>query len=349
VSGLRALIGAVGATGLAVSALSGCGTARRSPTAATTTRGLTGTGTRSPASGARRSTSPPTGPGRTTAAETGAGTATTRSAGPAARPHYPSHPVLSRLGTPGARWRAVVTVRGRTAAWLAARDGVTMLRFNQRFARLALHAGSVDPGPGPWPYGDAIVGRERHLLIAAFNSGFKLDTGAGGWRSGNRTAVPLASGRASIVTYRNGVTDIGAWGRRVPSGQPIASVRQNLDLLVAHGVAASTVGCIETCWGATVGGVLSVARSALGIDSHGRLIYGAAASATPATLAQGLIDGGVRRAAELDINPDWVAAYLYHHPRHGAPRPVPVIPGQYGVYGQFLLPYSRDFFAVIAR
>ncbi|HLI61429.1 MAG TPA: hypothetical protein VKV21_17365 [Solirubrobacteraceae bacterium] len=334
----RSLIGAIGVTGLVIAALSGCGAARRPTAASATTRTTARTGPSTSAS-----------TGAASATSSSGQTTTTRTTQTARRPRDPSHPVVSHLGTPGRRWRAVVTVRGRTAAWVAERDGVTMLRFNQRVARLVLHAGSVDPGGGGWRYGDAIVGAERRRLIAAFNAGFKLDTGAGGWRSGNRTAVPLMRGRASIVTYRNGFTDIGAWGQGVPSRQPIASVRQNLYLLVSHGVAASSVGCIETCWGATVGGVLSVARSALGIDAHGRLIYGAAASATPATLAQGLIDGGVRRAAELDINPDWVAAYLYRHPRRGPPRYVPVIPGQYGVYGQFLLPYSRDFFAVIAR
>lgn len=326
VSGLGPLTRGLAVAGLAVGVLSGCGAATHPAGGSATARASTRT---------RKTTTK---------------TTTTRPVPRAKpRPHYPSHPVFSHLGTPGTHWRAVVTMRGQTAVWVAKRGGITMLRFNQRAARLVLHAGSVDPGPGPWRYGDAIRGSERHLLIAAFNSGFKLDTGAGGWRSGNRTAVPIAPGRASIVTYRNGFTDIGAWGRGVPSRQPIASVRQNLYLLVAHGGAASTVGCIETCWGATVGGVLSVARSALGNDAQGHLIYGAAESVTPATLARGLIEGGVRRAAELDINPDWVAAYLYHHPHHGPPRYVPVIPGQYGVYGQFLLPYSRDFFAVLAR
>jgi hypothetical protein len=274
----------------------------------------------------------------------------TRHVPPKPRYHGPSYPVFSGLGSLGPRWHVTVRVRGRIAAWVAQRDGVTMLRFNQHVVRLALHAGSTDPGIGAWPYGDAITGAERTKLVAAFNSGFKLATGAGGWRSGSRTAVPLQTGRASVVTYRNGFTNIGAWGEGVPSHQPIASVRQNLYLLVNHGVTASDVSsCIETCWGATVGGVLSVARSAIGIDARGRLIYGAAASATPATLAQGMIDGGVRRAAELDINPDWVAAYFYRHARHKLPQFVPVIPGQYGVYGHFLIPYSRDFFAVLAR
>jgi hypothetical protein len=263
--------------------------------------------------------------------------------------HYPSFPVVNGLGTLGPRWHPVVTVRGQTAAWIAQRDGVTMLRFDQRLVRLVLHAGSADPGSGPWQYGDTIRGSERRRLAAAFNAGFKLDTGAGGWQSGGHVAVPLTAGRASIVTYRDGTTDIGAWQHGIPTSQPIASVRQNLSLLVDNGVAAATVNsCIETCWGATIGNAATVARSALGIDANRRLIYAATPSATPATLAQGLIDGGAQRAAELDINPDWVAAYLYHHGR-GLPEFLPVIPGQYGVAGHFLAPYTRDFFAIVER
>jgi hypothetical protein len=320
--------------GVAAAMLSACGGGARPTTAPAATPAT------APAA-ARATASVPATSSATT-------TDTTRRA--ASRPRGPAHPVVSPLGTPSHAWRPIVSVRGRTAAWVAQRDGVTMLRFDQHVTRLVLHAGSVDPGPGPWRYGDAIRGPELGRLVAAFNAGFKLDTGAGGWRSGGRTAVPLVAGRASIVTYRDGFTDIGAWGQGVPGGRPVASVRQNMYLLVDHGVAASNVSsCIETCWGATIGGAPSVARSALGIDASGRLIYGAMASSTPATLAQGLIDGGVRRAAELDINPDWVAAYLYRHRRRGPPGFVPAIPGQYGVYGHFLLPYSRDFFAVLGR
>ena len=243
----------------------------------------------------------------------------------------------------------MVSVRGRTAAWVAQRDGVTLLRFDQRLVQLALHAGSLDPGPGRWGYGDAIKGHEAYRLVAAFNSGFRLSTGAGGWESNGQTAVALSPGRASIVTYRDGSTDIGAWRRGVPAHKPIASVRQNLYLLVDNGIPASTVdSCVLACWGATLGGGAAVARSALGIDARHRLIYAASESATPGTLARGLIAGGAQRAAELDINPDWVAAYLYHH-GHGLPGFVPVVPGQYGVAGHFLAPYSRDFFSIIER
>jgi hypothetical protein len=53
------------------------------------------------------------------------------------------------------------------------------------------------------------------------------------------------------------------------------------------------------------------------------------------------------RAVELDINPWWVAGYLYRH-GPGGPTPVPLVGGQRGVTGAFRKPYSRDFLAVVA-
>ena len=68
----------------------------------------------------------------------------------------------------------------------------------------------------------------------------------------------------------------------------------------------------------------------------------------PAELASALIGAGAVRAIELDINPDWVAGYLYiHHP--GGPSPVPLVPGQLGIAGKLLEPYSRDFLAFVAN
>jgi hypothetical protein len=67
-------------------------------------------------------------------------------------------------------------------------------------------------------------------------------------------------------------------------------------------------------------------------------------------LAEALAGKGVIRAMELDINPRWVAGYLYaHSARAVAPVPIPVVPGQTGIPGQFLTPYFRDFFTVLTR
>jgi hypothetical protein len=258
-------------------------------------------------------------------------------------------PIVTVPPTPGPGWTVVATVLGRPAVWLAQRGGVTLLRFDQSHTRVDLHAGSIDGGATGWRYGDQIAGREIHRIIAGFNGGFKLSYTNVGFVAGGHVAAPLRRGLASIVTYANGTTDIGTWGEGVPrSGQKVFSVLQNQLLLVDNGVAASTVStCILTCWGATVGGLTVVARSALGVTANGQLVWAAGEHLTPADLASALIAAGAVRAIELDINPDWVAGYLYVH-HAGGPSAVPVVPGQLGIAGQLLTPDTRDFLTVVA-
>ena len=82
-------------------------------------------------------------------------------------------------------------------------------------------------------------------------------------------------------------------------------------------------------------------------NSYGQLIWAAGTSLTPAGLAHALIAAGAVRAVELDINPDWVAGYLYVHHASG-PSPMAVLPGQHGIAGELLAPDARDFLAVVA-
>jgi hypothetical protein len=126
-------------------------------------------------------------------------------------------------------------------------------------------------------------------------------------------------------------------------------VRQNLALLIDRGRAAANLDCID-CWGATLGGVIDPARSALGVTADGRLVWAAGEHLTPADLASAPFAAHVERAVELDINPEWVAGYLYGHGGGRGPlAPVPVAPGQQGIPGEFLAPWSRDFFTIVAR
>jgi hypothetical protein len=249
-----------------------------------------------------------------------------------------------------ADWSTVATVHGEPAAWLAQRSGVTVMRFDQSLLHLNLHAGSMDGGVSGWTYGDQITPREIHLVVAAFNGGFKLTYPNVGFMSGGHVAVPLKPGLASIVTYTDGATDIGAWGAGVPSAhKAVFSVLQNQQLLVDHGaVAANTADCVISCWGGTVGGRTVVARSGVGITSSGQLVWAAGERLMPAELGSALVAAGAVRAIELDINPDWVAGYLYSHSPSG-PVPVPVVPGQLGIAGELLEPYSRDFLTIIAN
>ena len=239
---------------------------------------------------------------------------------------------------------------GRPAAWIAQRSGATLLRFDQHLTELHLHAGSIYPGGSGWLYGDQITATEVHRIIAGFNGGFKFNVPGNGYVEGGRTAVPLTQGLGSVVTYNDGSTAVGAWGQGVPTrGKPIVSVRQNLDLLVDRGALAATAStCRLSCWGATIAGRVTTARSALGITTGGSLVWAGGESLTPTTLGEALIQASVVRAVQLDINPFWVAAYLYAHHRNG-PSATPVVPGQNGIYGQLLLPDTRDFFTIVAR
>ena len=266
----------------------------------------------------------------------------------------PSYPHLLAAATGSATatnsFVPAMTVRGRAAVWIDKRSNLALLSFDQRLVGLTLHSGTVDAGSTGWRFGPVIAEIERRQLVAAFNGGFKLDVGAGGFQSYGRVASPLGDGLGSIITYADGSTDIGAWHQGVPApGRPVVSVRQNLHLLIEGSRPAADLGCVP-CWGATLHGVIAPARSALGITTDGHLVWAGGENLTVQNLVDALVGAQVVRAVELDINPEWVAAYLYSHRDGKGPlAPVPIVPGQPGVPGQFLTPYSRDFFTIVAR
>lgn len=274
---------------------------------------------------------------------------------PAVAPRKPTPPPYPRLlgaaaSTASTNFAPATSWRGHAVVYVARRADVSLLSFDQRTVTLHLHSGTVDAGTSGWRYGPEIVGFERRRLVSAFNGGFKLVTNSGGFYSNGRTGAPLSAGLGSIVTYSDGTTDIGAWRQGVPAaGRHVVSVRENLHLLIDGGHAAANVGC-SPCWGAALGGTATPARSALGITADGRLIWAGGEKLTVARLADALLSARVVRAVELDINPEWVAGYLYgHRGGRGPVAPVRVVAGQPGVAGQFLAPYSRDFFSVVAR
>jgi hypothetical protein len=215
--------------------------------------------------------------------------------------------------------------------------------------RYVLHNGSADPGPaasGVVRAGPAVTGAERRELLAAFNGGFKLSAGAGGYMQEGHVISPLEPGLASLVIDRSGQARIGVWGRGLPApGEAVYSVRQNLRPLVLNG-RPTAASADWTLWGATLGGGAYVARSAIGQDAAGDLLYAASMSAVPADLAAALAGHGARIAMELDINPEWVQLDAA-----GAPGGALIaeIPGQYRPADQYLAGWTRDFFTVLAQ
>ena len=210
-----------------------------------------------------------------------------------------------------------------------------------------LHDGSQDPGPlaGPVTAGPKITGQGRARLIAAFNGGFKMASLAGGYEQEDHVARRIRDGLASLVIDASGKARIGVWGRGVPvRGEDVYSVRQNLWLLVSGGRPAKE-SALWWRWGGTVGHAEYVARSALGENRAGDLVYAASMSTTPADLSWALARAGARVAMELDINPEWVQMDAATRP--GGPLRAE-IPGQHRPADQYLTGWTRDFIAVQA-
>jgi Phosphodiester glycosidase len=194
--------------------------------------------------------------------------------------------------------------------------------------------------------GSAVTGAERRQLLAAFNGGFKLSAGTGGYMQEGHVISPLRRGFASLVIDRSGYARIGIWGSRLPTpGEAVYSVRQDLRPLVLNG-RPTAASANWTAWGATLGGGAYVARSAIGQDAAGHLMYAASMSAVPADLAAALARHGARIAMELDINPEWVQLDTAHTPGGALTAE---IPGQYRPPDQYLAGWTRDFLTVLAR
>lgn len=232
-----------------------------------------------------------------------------------------------------------------------ASDGaqVTVFRFRAGRVHFDLHDGSEDPPAGSATLGpnagSAIGQQEQPLLLAAFNGGFKADTGAGGTEINGQVLTPLTNGLASFVIDADGSVHIGVWGANVPApGEQVSSVRQNLAPLVASGQPSPDAGSIGA-WGATLGGGAAVARSALGQDAQGNILYAGSMSAVPGDLAAALVNAGAQVGMELDINPEWVQ--LDYAASAGAPLQTG-IPGQNRPASQFQSGWTRDFVTVLA-
>jgi hypothetical protein len=269
----------------------------------------------------------------------------------------PSAPATTAAEQPG--WTVVSRLRSGIAVDLHTAhrpdgDLVTVLRFRAGLVHYALHVGYRDPPAGgiALPAGaQPAIGAHQHAkLLAAFNGGFLmgpgcLPCGVGGMEVARHVLVPLVRGMTSLVLNPKGRPSMGVWGRGFPpAGAAVYSVRQCLPPLVWRGHVSPNVGDISA-WGATLGGGDLTARSAVGIDARGDLLYAASMSALPADLAHALVSAGAVTAMELDINPEWVQADVARKPGH---RLIAAIPGQIRPADQYLVGWARDYVTVLA-
>jgi hypothetical protein len=229
-------------------------------------------------------------------------------------------------------------------------DIITTFRFRVGHTRFNLHTGSSDPPTRAATVapdsGSTIGPHETPLVVAAFNGGFKTNAGVGGFELNGQVLVPLVPGGASLVIDTSGAARVGIWGQGLPvPGEQVTSIRQNLTPLVASGQPSPRIADIGA-WGSTLGGGSAVARSALGEDAAGNLIYSAGMQALPEDLANAMVDAGATMAMQLDINPEWVQ--LAFAPAPGAPLAAG-IPGQNRPGEQYQVGWTRDFVTVLAQ
>ncbi|MGH9101875.1 MAG: hypothetical protein ACRDYD_02665 [Acidimicrobiales bacterium] len=216
-----------------------------------------------------------------------------------------------------------------------------------------LFAGSQVPGTGTWASTSPLTGPSEANLVAAFNSGFRMQESQGGWYSEGHAAVPLRPGAASLVIRTDGTVGVGQWGRDFTMGPGIASVRQNLSLIVdgGHPVPGLTDNGFQR-WGATLGNRVMVWRSGVGETPDGALVYAGGPGLSISSLADVLVRAGSVRAMELDINTEWVNFFSFVPPPGGAAKPAvgkKLLADMMQPVDRYFHADARDFVAIYLR
>jgi hypothetical protein len=230
--------------------------------------------------------------------------------------------------------------------------GVVWMDTNLLTAQL--YSGSQIPGGGPFAHQAPISANRSKTLVAAFNSGSLMQDANGGYFTDGKTYKKLRLGAASVVIFKNGRMTVAKWGRDVVMTNQIATVRQNLDLIVdnsavIHGLSDPK----STKWGTGLNPNDVVWRSGLGITVSGALVYVAGPGMSLSDLADVMLRAGVEEGMELDDGLDWVQLSTYV----GTPGRVidgsdgrsllssmPGAPSRY--FGSF---WAHDFFAMSLR
>lgn len=213
------------------------------------------------------------------------------------------------------------------------------------------HPGFSEPGNvAKLKSSDHLQGSDLVGLAATFNSAFKIKDSLGGYFQNGILVRPLVPGKAALVIYSDGHLDIGSWGSEVKMNSTVASVRQNLSLLIDNGVTTPNLNqSVLAKWGWTVKNAHFVWRSGIGVDAAGNVIFVAGNSLSVQSLADLLKQAGAVRAMELDINQDWISYMWYPKSTTSVINDPIKLVAFTRPPKRYLSPSSRDFFAVYSR
>ncbi|WP_042383278.1 phosphodiester glycosidase family protein [Streptacidiphilus melanogenes] len=273
--------------------------------------------------------------------------------------HAPVQPLVSPAQSGEGVFSALVKEKGQPViqSALVRPDGYDVgfpagiVWMKQHALRFDLHPGVSEPG-GSWPVPSTIAPGERTDLVAAYNGGFKVSNGDshGGFYLDGRTIGYLRDGAASEVFHRDGSLTVGVWNEDVRMAPDVVGVRQCLVPLVRDGRITGDVynGGTGT-WGFDDGGNPAVARSGVGVDRNGDIVYVGGRLLTVQSLATLLQRAGAVTAMMLDINLSWPSFISYDatkNPHDPVPRNLVNFVRAATRYYDYS---SRDFVAVYAR
>ena len=241
--------------------------------------------------------------------------------------------------------------------------------MDPQLVRFELHPGTTEPG-GKWSEPSQVPTDEKLGLMAAFNSGFRMQDARGGFYLDGQTKGQLRDGAASFVVYKDGSATVGQWGRDVTMTPDVVAVRQNLDLIIdngggppnlagnpsadaAPGVPASGLDDNSNgAWGDTLGNKVLVWRSGVCVTGTGAIVYGYGDGLGALSLSDLMARAGCVRAMELDINKSWTTFNTYSASVAGDPSSVnggKLLPEQSKGTDRYLSTDARDFIAVLTR
>jgi len=254
-------------------------------------------------------------------------------------------------------WRDLYAVNGLPAARVASLRPdslhtayyVQVVWMDPTLVSFRLHPGYKVPGPAVTP-DNQITPDEMNSVLATFNSGFLMTDAQGGYWQNGHSIVALRTGAASMVLTTDGHVKVESWPGGTPSPD-IASVRQNLDMVIENGVVSPAVSqASASVWGKTIGNAAYVWRSGIGVRADGSVVFVVGPAMNIKTLAGVLQDAGAVNAMQLDINPDWTNYITYSHPSPGTATPSVLPPPNSKVSAnRYLQPSSRDFVSVLPR
>ena len=258
---------------------------------------------------------------------------------------------LSPPAVAGLTWRAEGTRTARgPVTYVARTDGgaIALLWIDPAAVSFRLIPGLSVPEGSPVTAADRSPSTWVPRMVAAFNGGFMLKDGVGGYYYAHQLVRPLRSGLGTLEITADGRLQVGAWGRDLALTSQTIAVRQNMPLLVDRYVAQTRPGDTASTWGIANGGLWTASRSALGVLADGSLVFAYGHEVRPSAMSAAMVLVRAREAMVLDMNRSWPGGFVYSHPA-GAIAGLRIQSQEWHTPSVYYARFTKDFVAVLLR